>query len=56
MKFYILIKPRAVYVKEAEVFKSQGGLTGEWGKQWVEIEAESIEDARQKGKEISNAE
>jgi len=46
MKFFILIEPWAVYVKEAEFFKSQGGLIEEWGKRWVEVEAESIEDAR----------
>jgi len=55
MEFYILIEPWAVYVKEAEFFKSQGGPTEEWGKEWIEIEAESIEDAREKGKEIRDA-
>lgn len=48
MKFYILIEPWATYVKEAEFFKSQGGLTEGWGKRWVEVETKSIEEARQK--------
>jgi len=55
MEFYILIEPWAVYVKEAEFFKSQGGPTEEWGKRWELVEAKSIENARQKGKEKRDA-
>jgi hypothetical protein len=49
MEYYVLIKPWAVYVKEAEFFVAQGGLTESWGKGWQKIEAESIADARLKG-------
>lgn len=56
---YILIEKQSphsahptVYVKEAAFFISQGGLTTNWGKNWIGINAESIDDARQKGKEI----
>ena len=48
-KYYILIKPHAVYVKEGEFFESQGGLEEEWGKNWKLIEATSIEHARSMG-------
>lgn len=46
---YVLIEPWAVYVKEGEFFKSQGGLEEEWGMRWVPIMAESIEAAREIG-------
>lgn len=40
----------AVFVKEYEFFKSQGGLDKPWGKHWKgPIEADSIEDARRIG-------
>lgn len=45
-EFYILVQPWATYVKGAQFFKDQGGLTAEWGKNWKKVEAESIEDAR----------
>ena len=38
-----------VYVKDADYFKDQGGLTADWGKRWIEILAVSINDAREKG-------
>lgn len=51
MKYYVLIQSWAVYVKEAEFFREQGGLTKPWGKNWVgPVEAESIEAARAWGK------
>lgn len=46
MKFRILVEPWAVYVKDAVFFESQGGLTEPWGKNWLEVEATSIEAAR----------
>ena len=50
--YYILIEPWAVYVKEANFFVSQGGLTAKWGAKWQKIDAESIDDARSKGEQI----
>lgn len=49
----------ALFVKGAEFFRSQGGLTEEWGKMWVPVVATSIGDARRKaatlfGVEISH--
>lgn len=38
-----------VFVKDYDFFVSQGGLTQEWGKRWLELEATSIEDARKQG-------
>lgn len=38
-----------VYVKEGTFFRSQGGLTEEWGKTWRPVDAESIEHARRIG-------
>lgn len=45
-RYYISFIGAAVFVKEAEFFKSQGGLTQEWGKDWVWCEADGIEHAR----------
>lgn len=40
---------RTIFIKEAEFFESQGGLTKEWGKNWVPItDANTIGDARRK--------
>ena len=47
--FYILINSAGVYVKGAEFFASQGGLTEPWGKYWECIEACSFYEARNKG-------
>lgn len=44
----------AVFVKEGDFFESQGGLTEEWGRGWVAIEAESIEDARAQGQALGD--
>lgn len=49
MDYYILIEPWAVYVKEANFFKAQGGLMQPWGKKWEPACADSIEDAREIG-------
>lgn len=38
----------AIFVKEADFFKRQGGLQKEWGRAWVPIRADSLEDARKK--------
>lgn len=42
----------AVYVKEWQFFVEQGGLREPWGKNWLLIEAESIDDARKRGKKL----
>lgn len=41
-------KKTTVYVKEGNFFRSQGGLSSEWGTHWVGIEAASLNDARLK--------
>jgi hypothetical protein len=41
-------KKSTVYVKEGDFFRSQGGLTEEWGSTWIGIEASSLDDARLK--------
>jgi hypothetical protein len=41
-------KKATVYVKEGNLFRAQGGLTGEWGKAWTPIYATSLNDARLK--------
>ena len=51
MKYYVLVEPWAVYVKEADFFVAQGGLTAEWGKRWKLLEAPSMEFARRIAKE-----
>ena len=50
-KYFVLVEPWAVYVKEYDYFISQGGLEQEWGKKWKRLNADSIEDARKKAKE-----
>lgn len=45
-RYYVHWNGAAWFVKAAEFFKSQGGLTAPWGKAWTPIEAESIEHAR----------
>ena len=52
MRYRILVKPWAVYVKEEPFFESQGGLTKEWGKDWESVEADSIEHARSIGRNL----
>lgn len=41
-------KRATVYVKEGSFFREQGGLTAEWGKNWIGIDATSLNDARLK--------
>lgn len=41
-----------VFVKEGTFFEQQGGLTQPWGKRWVRIQADSIEDARARGEAL----
>jgi hypothetical protein len=48
----VLIEPWAVYVKEGEFFEEQGGLTKPWGKNWITVQANSIEHARKQGLEL----
>lgn len=49
---YMVMAVRAsgcVFVKEKDFFISQGGDKQAWGKSWVEVEANSIEHARELG-------
>jgi hypothetical protein len=43
----------AIFVKEGEFFAQQGGLVQPWGKNWKKIEAESLDDAREKVNKIA---
>lgn len=56
---FILITDAGVYVKEAEFFKSQGGLKQDWGKNWIPVIAlgedeVGIENARKIGKDLKD--
>jgi hypothetical protein len=51
-EYFILVRPWAVYVKEGSFFRHQGGLTEDWGKDWVSVQAEGIEHARMIGEQI----
>lgn len=42
----------AVFVKDYDFFKSQGGFTQEWGKGWKPVVADSIPTARKLGCEM----
>lgn len=55
--YYVIIRPfqhafrekmANVYVKEGNFFRDQGGLTDDWGKNWIPIYATSLNDARLK--------
>lgn len=43
---FAVVNGNSVFVKEAEFFKSQGGLTEPWGKKWEPVIAKSIGAAR----------
>jgi hypothetical protein len=45
----------SVFVKEREFFISQGGDKEDWGRNWILIEADSIEGAREKGCNLPGA-
>jgi len=49
ISYHILITPYVVYVKESSLFLSQGGNIEKWGKDWIKVQAASIEDARVAG-------
>jgi len=42
----------ALFVKEGEFFKSQGGLKEPWGKSWIPVIAATIGDARRQAAQI----
>lgn len=52
---YVLIKPWAVYVKDAAFFVKQGGLSQPWGRNWRGVHATDIEDARRYGERLREA-
>lgn len=45
----------AVFVKGEKFFIAQGGKDQDWGKKWIPVKAESIEDARALGKALLEA-
>lgn len=51
-KYYWHWNGSVYFIKEAEFFEAQGGLTAEWGKAWKPIEADTIEHARTKAELI----
>lgn len=48
--YYVYYNGHSWFVKTAEFFEQQGGLTEEWGKSWKPIYATTIEHARDKAK------
>lgn len=44
--FYCVSNSATVFVKEGNFFRDQKGLTEDWGKNWVGIEAKTLGDAR----------
>lgn len=51
-RYYILISNHSVFVKEEQFFIDQGGLVDDWGKNWIPVDAVSIEHARSIGENI----
>lgn len=51
-RYFVLIKPWAIYVKEEQFFEQQGGLQETWGKEWLPVEANSIDHARTIGEQM----
>ncbi len=45
-QYYVHHNGAAWFVKTADFFKQQGGLSAPWGKAWRPLEARSIEHAR----------
>lgn len=45
--FYLHHNGHSVFAKKESFFKAQGGLTEPWGKNWVRVEASTIEEARE---------
>jgi hypothetical protein len=46
---YVSRNAGAVFVKTADFFHQQGGLSQEWGRAWRPVQAASIGEARRKG-------
>lgn len=44
--FMVSVTPWAIYVKGRDFFLEQGGDKAVWGKDWKEVEARSISEAR----------
>jgi hypothetical protein len=44
----------ALFVKTAEFFRSQGGLSEPWGRHWTPVNATSIGDARRQAAKMFN--
>lgn len=51
-KYYVHNNGASWFVKEAEFFESQGGLSEPWGKNWKSLTADSIEGARKKAAKV----
>ena len=47
---------QTLFVKVAEFFKEQGGLTQDWGKNWKPVVATSVGDARRQAAKIYGVE
>jgi hypothetical protein len=53
--YYVLISEAGyAYVKDADFFKAQGGLTEPWGKNWKLVDAYSFEDAKNRVWHMAN--
>jgi hypothetical protein len=50
--FFVLCHNGIVYVKEEAFFVSQGGLTEDWGKDWIKVKAFDMEEARDRGRAL----
>lgn len=50
-EFYVLVQAHPM-VKEADFFRSQGGMVQEWGSRWKLVRARSIKDAREIAKKL----
>lgn len=45
--FYVVMNSgKAIFVKEGDFFRSQGGLEESWGSTWVGVEAPTLGSAR----------
>lgn len=49
---FVLVEPWAVYVKDADFFRQQGGHVQPWGRKWRPVTAASIEAARAIGEKL----
>lgn len=55
-EYFILLRESGIstMVKVGSFFRQQGGDTEDWGKNWISVQADSIEHAREIGERMKH--